>query len=231
MGILVTGLVPLQSSFAQFEKGGVDHPGDWYVGDGLKKGDFFSYKVCHVDYKECADFQMDLWIEGDIQVGTETKWLAQTVVYDGNKVVKGNMELGKIAPEPTGGSPELGVYRGAFKTSIVWLSAFANADEPKKFSMISWGKIANIGGQQIRPTEILPNGLSVPAGYFDEVIRVEWRTGGYDSKVWVVDGFPFPIKASTLTQVSEGIPPPEYKFELLDYKENVLQKSISRHSW
>ncbi|MCI4432180.1 MAG: peptidase, partial [Nitrosopumilus sp.] len=37
------------------------------------------------------------------------------------------------------------------------------------------------------------------------------------------DGFPFPVKAQTYTHVSSGIPPSEYKFELLEYKENVQQ--------
>ncbi len=221
MGILVTGLMPLQSASAQFQQGGVDHPGSWYVGEGLKHGDFFSYKLCFVDYKECADFRMDLWVQGDITVGTETKWLVQVVVYDGNKITKGNMELGKIAPEPTGGSSELGVYRSAFKSSVVWLSAFANADAQKKFSAPSWGKIGNIGGEQILPKQILPNGLNVLGGYFDEVIQIGWRTGGANSEIYIVDNFPFPIKASTWTHVSEGIPPQEYRFELLDYQENV----------
>ncbi|MFB5645855.1 MAG: peptidase [Nitrosopumilaceae archaeon] len=214
-------MVSYQTASAQFQQGGVDHPGTWYVGEGFKKGDQFSYRLCHVDYKECADFKMDFWVEGDLKVGTETKWLVQAVVYDGKKIVKGNIELGKVAPEPTGGSPELSVYRGAFKTSIVWLSAFASADSPKAFSAKSWGKIGNIGGEQILPLLIEPNGLTVPEGHFDEVIQVGWRTGGANSKVWIVDGFPFPIKASTWTHVSEGIPPQEYRFELLDYKENV----------
>ena len=163
-------------------------------------------------------------MEGEITVGTEQKWLAQVVVYDRNKIVKGNMELGKIAPEPTGGSPELSPYRSAFKTSIVWLSAFATADigvsgkGPKEFSKPSWGKIANIGGQQIIPTAL--ETISVPAGTYDTV-RIEWKTGGAISKVWVLDDFPFPIKGETWTHVSEGIPPPEYQFQLLDYKENV----------
>jgi hypothetical protein len=117
--------------------------------------------MCHVDFKECAEFEMDIWIKGDKQDGSEAKWLAEVVVYDGNKLVKGEMELGKLAPEPTGGSPELGVYRGAFKSSIVWLSAFATGyDEggkegPKAFSDKSWGKIANIGGEQVIPTAIV----------------------------------------------------------------------------
>ena len=47
--------------------------------------------------------------------------------------------------------------------------------------------------------------------------------GGADSAIWILDGFPFPIKASTWTHVSEGIAPQEYKFTLLHYNENVQQ--------
>ncbi len=230
-GIIFSGHSFLQTAFAQELGGGVDLPGDWYVGEGLKVGDYFSYRLCHVDYKECVDFQMDFWIEGDIRVGTEDKWLVQAVVYDGNKIVKGNMELGKIAPEPTGGSSELGPYRSAFKSSIAWLSAFATSyggeggEGPKKFSAPSWGKIGNIGGQQVRPDAI--ESISVPAGTFPETVLISWRTGGYTSQIWVLDEFPFPIKASTFTHVSEGIAPTEYEFSLLDYKENVRQDPFS----
>jgi len=223
---LLLGSLLLPSAFAQFQSGGVDKEGKWYVGEGLKQGDFFSYTMCHVDYKECSEFELDMWIKGDKQVGSETKWLAEVVVYDGNKIIAGEMELGKIAPEPTGGSEELGVYRGAFKSSIAWLSAFATSDDsaggkgPKEFSAQSWGKIGNIGGEQVVPTAI--ETVTVPAGTWETVL-VGWKTGGYESEVWIVDDFPFPIKAYTFTHVSEGIPPPEYKFTLLDYKENVQQ--------
>jgi hypothetical protein len=221
---LAIGGLFVPQAFAQFQQGGVDYPGEWFAGEGLKQGDFFSYKMCHVDYKECAEFEMDMWIKGDKKVGTEDKWLAEVVVYDGAKLVKGEMELGKLAPEPTGGSSELGVYRGAFKSSIVWLSAFATGyDEggkegPKKFSDKSWGKIGNIGGEQVIPTAV--ETITVKAGTYETVL-ITWKTGGATSKVWIKDGFPFPVKADTKTHVSEGIPPPEYKFELLEYRENV----------
>ena len=213
----------MSSAFAQFQQGGVDKEGTWYAGEGLKHGDYFSYQICHVDYKECVEFGMDLWIKGDIQSGSETQWLAEVVVYDGSKIVVGEMELGKIAPEPTGGSEELGVYRGAFKSSIVWLSAFATPDDtgnkgPKEFKATSWGKIANIGGEQVLPQVI--ETITVPAGTW-ETVQIGWKTGGASSKVWIVDDFPFPIKAKTFTHVSEGIPPPEYEFTLLEYRENV----------
>jgi hypothetical protein len=222
--ILLLGTVSLPLASAQFQSGGVNKEGSWYAGEGLKQGDYFRYSMCHVDYKECATFELDFWVKGDKQVGSETKWLAEAVVYDGNKIIHGELELGKVAPEPTGGSAELGVYRGAFKSSIAWLSAFATSDAssggkgPKEFSAKSWGKIGNIGGEQVIPTAIQT--ITVPAGTWETVL-VAWKTGGYSSKVWIVDDFPFPIKAETWTHVSEGIPPPEYRFELLEYKENV----------
>ena len=220
------------SSFAQFQSGGVNHPGEWHAGEGLKQGDFFSYSICHVDYKECTNFELDMWVKGNKQVGSETKWLAEVVVFDGNEIIVGEMEFGKIAPEPTGGSEELGLYRGAFKSSIVWLSAFATSDEsaggkgPKKFTDRSWGKIGNIGGEQVVPMTL--ESIVTSAGTWD-TIQVGWKTGGVTSKVWIVDGFPFPIKAKTYTHVSEGIPPTEYEFVLLDYKENVQESPIAQY--
>ena len=227
--LLLGSLLP--SAFAQFQSGGVDKEGSWYAGEGLKQGDFFSYTMCHVDYKECSPFDLDMWIKGERQVGSETKWLAEVVVYDGKKTLKGEMELGKIAPEPTGGTENLGIYRGAFKSSVSWLSAFATADGsaggkgPKEFSAASWGKIGNIGGEQVVPMAI--ETTTVPAGTW-ETVQVGWKTGGYVSKVWLVDGFPFPIKAHTLTHVSEGIPPTEYNFTLLEYEENVQQSPFDK---
>jgi len=221
--ILISGSIP-QGAFAQGDFGGVDKDGSWYVGEGLKQGDYFVYEMCHVDYKECTKFTMEFWFEGDIQVESETKWLVQALVYDGAKVLKGTLELGKVAPEPTGGSEKLLPYSGAYKSSIAWLSAFATSyggqggEGPKEFRAVSWGKIGNIGGQQVAPTGL--ETVFTPAGTFDTVL-VTWKTGGAESKIWVLDEFPFPVKASTWTHVSSGIPPQEYKFELLDYQENV----------
>ena len=228
--LVVTSFLPT-SAFAQFQSGGVTsdkYPAGttWFAGEGLKKGDFFSYSMCHVDYKECANFELDMWVKGDIQVGSETKWLAEVAVFDGNKVVVGTMELGKIAPEPTGGSEDLGIYRGAFKSSVAWLSAFATSDGssggkgPKEFAAKSWGKIGNIGGEQVVPMSI--EDVTIKSGTWETVV-VGWKTGGATSKVWIVDDFPFPVKGATYTHVSEGIPPPEYRFELLKYEENMTE--------
>ena len=208
-----------------FQAGGVNVDGSWYVGEGLKVGDYFSYNICHVDYLDCTKFAMAMWVQDEVRVGTEDKFRIQVLVYDGNKIVKGHMDVGQVAPEPTGGSDEISSYRSAYKSSISWLSAFATKEigdltgkGPKDFRAASWGKIANIGGQQILPTA--QETITVPAGEFNSIL-VTWKTGGIQSKVWIVDEFPFPIQAKTFMHVSSGIPPVEYEFKLLDYKENV----------
>ena len=86
--------VGFSSAYAQFQSGGIDMPGSWYVGEGLKKGDRFSYSMCHIDYKDCAPFQMDFWFKGDHKSGSETQWEVVTVVHDGNKIIKGQPDLG-----------------------------------------------------------------------------------------------------------------------------------------
>ena len=222
---LTTASLSVSTAYAQEFGGGVDIPGDWWLGEGLKQGDQFSYRLCFVDYKECTFFEIDFWIEGEKQVGSESKWLAKAVVYDGHKVLKGDIEFGKVTAEPTGGSDNLVTHRSALKSSISWLSSFATSyggeggEGPKAFDMPSWGKIGNIGGQQVRPLAI--ESVTVPAGTFDDAIKIGWRTGGTDSFIWLLDEFPFPLKASTWTHVAEGQPPQEYAFTLLNYQENV----------
>lgn len=213
------------SANAQLQAGGVNKEGSWFVGEGLKKGDQFSYNLCHVYYKDCTQFRIDFWVEGDEKVGSETQWKLQTVVYDGGKVFKGTINLGKIAAEPIGSSKNMIPYAAAFKSSLSWLSAYATGDTadttgkgPKKFNMPSWGKIGNIGGEQIIPASA--EEIAVPDGVFDTV-RITWKTGGKVNNVWIVDNFPFPVKADTYAHVSSGVPPQEYRFELLDYQKDV----------
>lgn len=200
--------------------------GSWWLGEGLKQGDFFSYRICHINYLECTSFIADFWIQGEKQVGTESKWLAKTVIYDGGMVLKGEVEFSQVVAEPSGSSPvHMAPYSSALKSSISWLSAFATSYDggtdkgPKAFDRPSWGKIANIGGEQVKPLEATAE--TVRAGTFDTVV-IGWKTGGIESRIWVVDEFPFPIKALAWTHVSEGIPPKEYEFELLTYEEGIL---------
>ncbi len=205
-------------------RGGVDIDGSWYVGENLKVGEFFKYKLCHQSYKDCSDFWMSFWVEKETVVGGEKMWLFQVLVEDGDKVVKGYMNIGKVAPEPTGGSDNIISYGAVYKSSISWLSGFVTGEidqpgkGPKDFRLPSWGKIANIGGEQVAPIGLQT--ISVPSGGYDTIV-IGWKSGGKTSHIWVVDEFPFPVKASTWEHVTEGAPPQEYRFELHEYRENV----------
>ena len=203
--------------------GGVDVDGTWYLGEGLAQGDYFEYSLCELDLNDCAPVKIKLWIKGKTQVGSEELWDTVMVVYDGNKVVKGSMTLGTTAPEPITFDEPLHDYAIAFKSSLSWLSAFATGSEedlihgPKEFRDNAWGKIGAIGGSQLIPKRA--ETISTYAGVVDTVV-VGWYSGD-NNEIWIVDDFPFPVKALTYAWVTTGIAPIMFQFELLDFKENV----------
>ncbi len=203
--------------------GGVNVEGSWYVGEGLEKGNYFEYRLCELDLNSCAPIIIKMWIKGDIKSGSETLWDAQVVVIDGNKIVKGNMGLGKVAAEPVLQSESLFHYSRAFKSSISWLSAFATADDtdfihgPKKFSSNAWGKIGAIGGAQLIPLRA----EKIPVlGHQEDTVVVGWFSGN-NNEIWVLDNFPFPVKALTYAWVTTGVAPVMYQFEIMKYEKNV----------
>ena len=224
--IAMIGFVPF--SFAQGVQtaGGANVDGSWYLGEDLKTGDYFEYSLCELDLNDCAPITLKMWISGDdLQNESETLWDAKVVILDGNKVVKGTIGLGKIAPEPVLFDDDLHDYAIAFKSSLSWLSAFATADNsdrihgPKEFRDTAWGKIGAIGGGQLIPKRT--ETVATPAGIFDTVV-VGWYSGE-NNEIWLVDGFPFPVKALTYAWVTTGIAPVMYQYTLLNYKENILK--------
>lgn len=224
--ILFIGIIFFPNATAQVERqslGGVDVDGSWYLGEGLKQGDYFEYSLCELDLNDCAPVTMKIWIKGDTQKGSETLWDTSVVVFDGNKISKGTMGLGKIAPESVEQSENLFKYSRAYKSSIAWLSAFSTADEkdlihgPKEFRANAWGKIGAIGGTQLIP--IRAETITVPAGTFNTIV-VGWYSGN-NNEIWIVDDFPFPVRALAYAWVTTGTAPVMFQFELLKYEKNV----------
>ena len=204
--------------------GGVDVDGSWYLGEGLKEGDYFEYSLCELDLNDCSPIKLKMWIKGTIPYESETLWDARIVVIDGNKIIKGSMGLGKTAPEPITFDDDLFDYAIAFKSSLAWLGAFATGNEgdrihgPQEFRAAAWGKIGAIGGAQL--TTVRTETITVPAGTVDTVV-VGWYSGKYN-EIWIVDDFPYPVKALTYAWITTGIPPIMHQYTLLDYKENVM---------
>ena len=213
--LVLFGMIGISESFAEERT--------WYVGEGLKQGDYFSYKLCHADYQECKEFRMDFWIEDTITVGSEERWLAQTVVYDDSKIIKGTMELGKVASEPTGGSIEFFPYRAAFKTSVAELAVITSKLQPGSLTLDDYffkeNKWIPMGQIPIIFSSVKHETITIPAGIFDSTVII--RQASQD-KFWVVDDFPFPIKAETWEPVEEPMQK-RYHFELFNYVENVIE--------
>ncbi|MBA4718052.1 MAG: peptidase [Nitrosopumilus sp.] len=203
--------------------GGVDVEGSWYLGEGLKAGDYFEYSLCEIDLNDCAPIKLKMWIKGTIPYESETLWDAKVAIFDGNKIIIGSMGLGATSPEPITFDDDLFHYAIAFKSSLAWLGAFATGNEgdrihgPQEFKSPAWGKIGAIGGAQLIPDRV--ETISIPAGTVDTVV-VGWKSGNWNY-IWIVDDFPFPVKALTYTWITTGIPPVMHQYTLLDYKENV----------
>ncbi len=207
--------------------GGVDVDGTWYLGEGLKEGDYFEYSLCEINLNDCSPIKLKIWIKGEIQNISETLWDTKVVVMDGNRIIKGSLGLGKIVPEPILFDDELFDYAMAFKSSLAWLSAFATSNEddrihgPQEFRSATWGKLEPIGGGS--DAQLVPNrveSITTPGGTVDTVV-VGWYSGN-DNEIWIVDNFPFPVKALTYAGITTENAPIMYQFSLLNYKENVI---------
>ena len=204
--------------------GGVNVDGTWYLGETLKTGDYFEYSLCQLDLNDCAPITLKMWIKGEVAHVSETLWDTRVVILDGNKIIKGSMGLGQAAPEPITFDDDVFDYAIGFKSSLAWLSAFATGNEndlihgPKEFKAAAWGKIGAIGGAQLIP--LRAEKIVTPAGITDTVV-VGWYSGN-NNEIWIVDDFPFPVKALTYAWVTTGVAPIEMQFNLLDFKENVV---------
>jgi len=204
--------------------GGVNVDGTWYLGEGLKDGDYFEYSLCEIDLNDCAPIKLKMWIKGTIPYETESLWDAKVVIIDGNKIIKGSMGLGKTSPEPITFDDDLFHYAIAFKSSLAWLGAFATGSEgdrihgPQDFKAPAWGKIGAIGGAQLIP--IRAETITIPAGTVDTIV-VGWYSGDWN-EIWIVDDFPYPVKALTYTWITTGVPPIMHTYTMLDYQENVM---------
>ncbi len=203
--------------------GGVDVDGSWYLGEGLKIGDYFEYSLCQLDLNDCSPIKLKMWIKGEIPYETETLWDTEVVIIDGDKIIKGSWGLGKMSPEPITFDDDVFDYAIAFKSSLAWLGAFATGNEddrvhgPQEFKATAWGKIGAIGGAQLTTTKT--ETIIIPTGTVDTVV-VGWYSGEFN-EIWIVDEFPFPVKALTYAWVTTGIAPIMHQYTLLDFKENV----------
>ena len=206
-------------AFAQSGPGGVDKEGSWYVGENLRVGDYFSYDLCYMGYKECTEFNMRIWFKEEVLTKDGTQWLADVVVTDDDRVVVGTMAPGGPVLWPYGASHELRVYGWAFESSVLFLSNFisfgsdSEEEKGKKFTDVWIFRIGELCGFQLAPSNL--DVVTVPAGTWEDAVVVSWSGCG-NGKTWIADEFPLPLKADAYALTRDGHSL-EFAFTLVDY--------------
>jgi hypothetical protein len=186
---------------------------NWYVGEGVTKDMFVKYRISHFDTNNGREFTMTIYFKDQDDKGN---WIAPVFVEDQGKVLNGTFLLSPLDLTALGTSkipPEMTKYRSAYAGSLQWLAAFV----PKPGQSLnagSWGKIASIGGSEIKPSG--HQELKIPA-FNDPVdtVRVEYYKG-IASNTYILNEFPYPVMAKTYVDVTTGSAPIQFQYILVE---------------
>jgi hypothetical protein len=190
----------------------------WFVGDGVKKDMWVRYQIQQLDTVNDQPFVMTLWFKDQDEKGN---WIVPATVEYQGRTLQGTLKLApNMAPLGGGGQvpADMSEFIGGYQNSLQWLDAFATKSKPQSLSAAYWGKIASIGGAPVTPAgkEKVTFGAAKQMCGADscDANVILWHKS-IDNKVWIIDNFPFPVKADTFAEVASGQAPPLFKFELL----------------
>jgi hypothetical protein len=191
----------------------------WYPGEGVRQDMYVKYRIQEFDTNDNRPYEMTIYFKEQV----DGDWIAPTFVVDQGRVYQGTLKLAdNMAPLTGEGSDvpdEMKPYISGYSGSLHWLDSFTTKSAPLSLTQQSWGKIASIGGGEIRPIgtqQVSFAGAQDLCGADScDTTLVQWHKG-VDSKVWIVNGFPFPVKAETYVDVTTGQQPIQYAFELLE---------------
>jgi hypothetical protein len=186
---------------------------NWYVGEGVTKDMYVKYRMSHFDTNNGREFTMTIYFKDQDDKGN---WIAPVFVEDQGKVLNGTFLLSPLDLTALGTSkipPEMTKYRSAYAGSLQWLAAFV-PKPGQSFGSASWGKIASIGGSEIKPSG--HQELNIPA--FKEpvdTVRIEYYKG-VASNTYILNEFPYPVMAKTYVDVTTGNAPIQFQYILVE---------------
>lgn len=190
----------------------------WYPGEGAKQDMYLKYRIQDYDTNERQPYVMTLYFQQQDQDGN---WIVPTYIEANGRVLQGTMKLSEGMSPLLGGEvpQEMRDFVAGYQNSLLWLDAFTTLSAPLSLTAGSWGKIASIGGGEVRPTGTqqvsFAGAQSLCGAPSCEATLVTWRKG-VDSRVWVVNEFPLPVMAETYADVTTPPQPIQYSFELLE---------------
>jgi hypothetical protein len=142
-------------------------------------------------------------------------WIAPVFVVDQGKVISGTFILSDLDLTALGTSQipaEMRQYRSAYTDSLKWLSSYV-PKPGQSLGSASWGKIGSIGGSEIKPSGTAK--ISVPAFPKPIDTTIISYHKSVDSNLWILNEFPYPVKAKTFVDVTTGSPRVQFEFTLL----------------
>jgi hypothetical protein len=184
---------------------------NWYVGEGVQPNTYVTYQIQDFDQLNGRPFTLTIYFEKQDDRGD---WIATAYAVDQGQVFNGTLNLSSLDMSVLGKgsqiSKEMTPYVSAYKDSLIWLSAYV-PKPGQSLTAASWGKIASIGGSEIKPSG--SEKVTVKGGTFDTTKIVYHKS--VDNVIWVANEFPYPVKALTYADITTGNPPVQYQFELL----------------
>jgi hypothetical protein len=211
--VLVFGtlnMMMMNSAFAQTP--------DWYPGEGVKQDMYVKYRIQDYDTNNRQPYTLTLYFQQQDQDGN---WIVPATVEANGRVLQGTLKLSDTMSPLIGGEvpQEMRDFIAGYQSSLTWLDAFTTVSAPLSLTAASWGKIAAIGGSEVRPAGNqqvqFPGAQSLCGAPSCDATLISWHKG-VDSRVWVVNEFPFPVKAETYADVTTPPAPIQYSFELLE---------------
>ncbi len=190
----------------------------WYPGEGVRQDMYVKYRIEHYDFNQRQPYVMTLYFQQQDQDGN---WIVPTYVEANGRVLQGTLKLSDTMSPLLGGEvpQEMRPFISGYQSSLTWLDAFTTISAPLSLTAGSWGKIASIGGSEVRPAgtqQVTFAGAESLCGANScDANLITWHKG-VDSNVWVVNEFPYPVKAETFADVTTPPAPIQYRFELLE---------------
>lgn len=185
----------------------------WYVGKGLKQGDYFRYNVCYIEYHNCSPLEIGFWVKN--QSSTSHDYFIQMLAIEGNNIQKGTIMTTPDTPIPVYSDTNISNYSNVYKDAILWLANTASFPNGRDFNSPLWSHngVAESGFGPIGQEKI-----TIQSGSYDTWV-IGWanttrNNGG--TKIWVVPSMPFPVKGIMSTYSINGISQLGFNFELLE---------------
>lgn len=185
----------------------------WYPGEGVAQDRYYTYRIQEEGANDRQPFELTLYFQEQNEDG---EWTVPAFVVDEGRVIEGTWKLSDSMAYLAGGSQvpaDMNDFIGGYSGSLHWLDSFTTKNEPKSLSPgTNWGRTGSIGGSDLVVSG--PESITVEAGQYDTTLLTLHK--GVTSRIWVQNGFPFPIKAEFYTDVTTGSPPIQFAFELLE---------------